>query len=117
MTREGTSTRDVLSLALLAGGAYIVGKYLVPLLSGVSRATDAATSALANAYVRLTGEGQMIPQGSILLPTGEWVPVANLQVMSMPGSSNAFFQYGGVNYYLTTPHDSNGNWAATTVRP
>lgn len=117
MASATDSTRDVMTLALLAAGVYVAGKYILPLLKLPGQAVDDATTALANFYVWLTSQGQQIPQGVILLPNGTTVPVAGLNVMSMPGSNNAFFQYGGVNYYLTAPHDSNGNWAATTVRP
>ena len=103
--------------AIVIGGA-LVGLYLLyKVYSGwasIGRGVaDVTLTPLANLYARLTMAGQMIPTGIILLPNGGTVAVAQLVVRPVPGTNSAAFNYGGTTYYLNTPHDENGNWAAS----
>lgn len=102
-------------LGLLGAGAYVLYKLFAGVIGGVAAATNTITAPLANLYVRLSTSGSPIPQGIILLPNGETVPVANLQVRPIPGSNRATFTYNYATYYLNTPHDQYGNWAASTT--
>jgi hypothetical protein len=109
-------TDDIKTYALIGGiglGAYLLYKAFSGVKTVVCAVTAPATAALANWYVSLTSCGAAIPTGQVLLPNGTAVPVAQLQVSSVAGTNSAMFTYGGQTYYLNSPHDSNGNWAAS----
>lgn len=105
---------NLLLYAALAIGGYILWKKFSNVVGNV---TAPAVNALADWYVKLTGAGQEIPTGVILMPDGATtVNVAALvgAIQNIPGTNYATFPYQGVQYYLCTQSDQNGNWAAQT---
>ena len=106
------------TIAMLAGFGILAYVAWQAFKGGVGAITNPATTALANWYVSLTGQGAMIPQGQILLPNGQSVPVANVLLSTVNAASNpsgiaGVFNYNGQTLYLNSGADSNGNYAAS----
>ena len=97
-------------IGLLGVGAF----WLYRLVSGGNNSEKRAVTALANLYARLTGSGQTIPTGAVVLPDGRLIPVSQLNVRPVANTRSASFSFQGIVYYLNAPHDSNGNWLAET---
>jgi len=110
------SQDDLVMLALLAVGGFLLYKMLSGAGGAVASAGKAAISSAAQSYVNLTS-GSATPTGSVILPNGAAVPLSQLAVTNIAGSNAAQFSYGGQNYYLTSGHDANGNYAASTDTP
>lgn len=87
---------------LLYGGA-AVAAYLAwrSLKGGISKLTDPAVKAIANAYVDLTTDSVEV-LGRVVLPTGQRVPLNDLAV-----KSDFTFFYNGVKYKLTERRADN----------
>lgn len=111
------TTKLLLYVGVGVGAVYLLSKIWSSVSSAVASATDPATTALANWYVQLTSGGQLIPTGMVMLPSGQAIAVADIPggVQNVSGTNSAMFVYGGQTYYLNSPHDSNGNWAASTT--
>jgi hypothetical protein len=99
----------LLIAAVVIGGLWLVKK----LSGGVAAITGSVVNPLADFYVYLTSQGAMIPSGIVLLPNGTTLPVAQAAPRTVPNSNSASFVYAGTTYYLNTPSDANGNWAAS----
>lgn len=104
-----------ITVAGIGVGVYLLYQFWQKFKTGVGSVTCAPVTALANWYVSLTSCGISIPTGMVLLPNGQAIAVANIPggVSSVSGSNSATFVYGGTRYYLNSPSDSNGNWAAS----
>lgn len=111
---ERGTAKTVLYLVVGAGALYLLYQLWQKLSTAVPNLTNPATTALANWYVQLTAQGSPIPQGFILFPDGTSVSSAVLNIAMVPNTNSATFQYLGQSYYLNSPHDENGNWAAST---
>ena len=143
-TRYGSLSGSGMNQLILVGGLAIIAYFILQNLAKKgAEAAAAATKAiaapvvnpLAQVYAAATPQGQsiltwsplkafydyltsqnvMIPQGIILMPNGDAVPVAQVNPRMVPGTNSASFQYQGATYYLNSPHDENGNWAASTT--
>jgi hypothetical protein len=123
-TRYGSLSGSGMNQLILVGGLALIAYFILQSLAkkgaeAAAAATRAVTAPVVNPlaefYVYLTSQGVMIPQGVVLMPNGDAVPVANLNVRSVPGTNSATFQYQGGTYYINGPHDANGNWAASTT--
>lgn len=87
------------------------------------KAADAASSAVADAYVAVTnwlyGSPSVIPTGNVILPNGAKVPIANVQHMMFDETNNvASFVYNGYGYIIRPnpdggpAYDTNGDYHA-----
>ncbi len=101
------------------GVLYVLYKVWTNVSGAVASVTSPATTALANWYTQLTSNGQPIPQGFVLFPDGTSVSLAQVNVTAVPNSAtqsgiSGTFTYNGQTWYLNSPHDANGNYAANT---
>lgn len=119
-TRYGTLSGSGMQQLILVGGLALIAYFIVSSLAKkgaqvAQAATGAVVNPLADFYAYLTAQGATVPQGVVLMPNGDAVPVAILNVRSVPNTNSATFQYQGGTYYINGPHDANGNWAASTT--
>ena len=122
-----------LALGMVIGGGYLFYEYVLPLLKGIGGAASAAGDAInkaagvvaepiANAYVALTsGPGAQL-QNSVVLSSGEEVPMQEISdaggltsFKKSDGSTGFYFTWNISTYVLTGGRDANGNYAATVA--
>jgi hypothetical protein len=114
---------DPLRLAVTLGLGYVAIKYVLPVLrtatAGLSQATSGIASGVANAYVAATAGPAITPAGSVVLSTGQEVPVSQLTnvkpTTNADGTPGATFSYGGSNWTFTGPADSSGTYYAVPL--
>lgn len=111
---KGTA-KTLVYLAAGLGVAYLLYKAWGGISKTVSNLTAPVVNPLADWYAALTANGSPIPQGFVLLPDGSSVSTARLNIAMVPNTNSATFSYNSQTYYLNSPHDENGNWAASTV--
>lgn len=112
--------------ALLAGAAWLVYKYVWPVIStaatGVQSATGAVSAAIANAYVAATSGPAIAATHQVMLPDGTDIPMqqigatGTLKDTTQPGgATSATFTWNGVNYVIVGPSDASGTFYAQAV--
>lgn len=107
-------SKEWVSLALLAGGAYLAWSVFK---KNIGALTAPAAEAIANAYVDMTnfirGSGDVVPLGAVFLSdTRQFVSTAALNIRMVPNSNTAQFTYQNKHYLIQGQSDANGNWAA-----
>jgi hypothetical protein len=113
--------QDIVEVGILAAVGYAAWKYFVS--PTASKATDAASSAIANAYVGVTnwlyGSSTMVPTGNVILPNGQKVPISQVQHMTWDDAAGvASFVYNGYGYIIRPnpdggpAYDTNGDYHA-----
>jgi hypothetical protein len=91
---------------MLVGGAvavwlaYQAYQSLKAPAAAVSAAGGAATSAIANLFPGTSSS--VTPQGTVLMPDGSQVPVANMVNNGFDSSGNLSMNYGGSTYTITS---------------
>lgn len=108
---------DLIMLALLGVGAYIVWRYFQ---QAVQTVTAPATTAIANTWVYLSSAWNnmtLFPSMSVLgnavMPDGSLVPMSSFTLKG--DSTGALYGNYAGHYYQFTPSDSNGNFPATLI--
>lgn len=86
------------------------------------KATDAAATDIANAYVAVTnwlyGSYTVVPTGNVILPNGAKVPLAKVHVTFDDADNVGRFTYQGTNYIIAPnpsggpAYDTNGDYHA-----
>lgn len=109
--------KDLITLALVAGGLYLLWKYFQ---SGVQTAINAPATAVANTWVYLQSAWDnmtLFPSmqvlGNALLPDGSLVPTSQM-VLKGDASGNVFASYNG-HFYQLAPSNVAGNFPATLL--
>ena len=110
------SRTDLLTLAAIAAGGYILYKFLQSFKAPIQAAAGAVAQPFANAYVGLTSP-TIVPAGSIALPNGATVPVSAGALSMDSSGSYGVFNYRGANYYVTPGQDSSQPLTATAAAP
>lgn len=122
MSDSSRSSYNVLTLAAVAVGAYVVWKYLLPVLQtamqGAGAAANAVTNAGVDAYFALNPLPPPIQvntaQRGVNMPGGSIVPLSSFQqIMASPDSTQLYGTYGGTRYTISGPLDANGNYTAS----
>jgi len=112
--------QDMIELGIIGAVAYAAWKFI--LAPGASKATDAASSAIANAYVGITnwwyGSPDVVPTGNVILPNGTKVPLSKVHVTWDTNVGVASFVYNGYGYIIRAnpdggpAYDQNGDYHA-----
>lgn len=106
------------TLALWALGAYIVIKYVLPLITtlgkGASAAVNTVSSGIAQTYVGLTSGPDIQLIGGIYLPDGSTIPIQSIvsQNITPDAAGNVHFIWAGTKYQLLPGVDPYGNYQA-----
>lgn len=128
--RLGTSsTQDILLLALVAVGGYVVYKIFQQIqageqalvkggqavYSGAQTLTAPVSSALASAWSAMTLQPSVAVQGNVVFPNGTQTPLSNF-VVKTDTLGNVYINdaTSGLLYQLQ-PHDGNGNYPAIAI--
>lgn len=125
------SIDSYLTLGIIAGAGYVFYKYVLPLIKGLGNAAGAAGDAInkaagavaapiADAYVAITaGPGAQV-QNSVILSTGEEVPMQDISdaggftsFKKSDGSRGTYFSWNSATYVMTGARDANGSYSAT----
>lgn len=110
--------KDLLTLALVAGGGYLLYKLwgtVAQVGSAAAAAEKSAVTSAAQAYVGMTSGPAMQATGMVVLPDGSSVPVSQLNIQPVAGTNSASVSYMGSQYYLNAPSESDGNWYAEST--
>lgn len=114
------NTKMLVTIGLVGAAAYAlymllqqVGKIGSGVAGTVGQATNAATSAIANAWVSMTSTSMGGVPGNVLFPDGNVVALAMTPVKT-DAAGNVYVMEGGAMYQLG-PSDTNGNWPATLM--
>lgn len=91
----------------------VVGYLLWKVVPALNKTTSTVADWIAQFYEWATFPPSMIPLGNIVLPTGQLVPLTDVDVRQMPNGGTAAL-YAGVVYQLS-PSDNNGNWPASPL--
>lgn len=115
MARRGVDLNTLLILAGIGIGGYV----LVKALGGLKKVTDGTSSAIANTWAALTLPGADVPQGSVILPDGRAVSMAQLSATGSvqpttqsDGNPGVTFVWQGARYWINSPSDATGVWQA-----
>lgn len=81
----------------------------------IGKITDPASTAIANAYVKLTAGPVVQSTGNVILPDGRMIPTTKLVVRFNNDKQRAEFSFESKLYAITQKHDANGNWIATRL--
>ena len=114
MTRRRKNPSDVLSwatLGLLGVGAYLIYRFFNS--PNPNNPVNTVSQAIANLFPGTSPT--VVPQGSVLLPTGATVPVSSLTLVGTPGASGPMTMTDGTTNYSISPGASAGSYVATPL--
>lgn len=103
--------RDLINLALLGAGAYVLYQVLAKKIGAVAAP---ATDAIAKLWVSLTEQPPMQVLGDVVMPDGSTVPLSTVPIRG-DAQGRVYTNLNGHVYQLQ-PHDANGNWPAVLVQ-
>lgn len=90
------TAKNLLTLALIAGGVYLAWKFWTQIKAVTQAATDAVANPISDAYIAITQPGDVELLGNVKLPNGALVPLSSLNVTPADMS----FAYLGNRYRI-----------------